>query len=92
VPGPAERRTSPPLGVLAERLREARARVGEHRTGAAGSSEALDARHSVLAALDDFITALEARGIPVPYLLRDELRLHRVLFGSEQPTESRTSG
>ena len=69
-----------PLAVLGRRLRDARIAVGEHRQGPAGSVEVLRARESLLDALDDYITALEAHGVPVPYLLRDELRLHRQLF------------
>jgi hypothetical protein len=36
----------------------------------------------MLSALEDYIGALETLRLPVPYALRDELRLHRDLFGS----------
>jgi hypothetical protein len=78
--------SSTPLGVLGRRLRDARVRVHQHRTGAAGSTQALGARLSMLAALTDYIAALEDRGIPVPYVLRDELRLHRLLYAPEEPS------
>lgn len=71
---------SVPLGALGKRLRDARAAVDEHRAGHAGSVEALCARRSMLEALEDYIGALEARRLPVPYVLRDELRLHQQLF------------
>lgn len=77
---PSPQGPTAPLEVLGRRVRDARIAVGEQRQGPAGSVEVLKARESLLDALDDYITALEAHRVPVPYLLRDELRLHRQLF------------
>lgn len=68
------------LGMLAVRLREAREAVSEHRHGPVGSEAALGSRRMMLQALEDYIGALEERRLPVPYALRDELRLHQQLF------------
>ena len=69
-----------PLGVLGARLREARDAVSEHRHGPVGSEAAVASRRMMLQALEDYIGALEALRLPVPYALRDELRLHQQLF------------
>lgn len=69
-----------PLGMLALRLREAREAVAEHRHGPVGSEAAVGSRRVMLHALEDYIGALESLRLPVPYALRDELRLHQQLF------------
>jgi len=69
-----------PLNVLAVRLREAREFVAQHRHGPVGSEAAAGSRRMMLQALEDYIGALEARRLPVPYALRTELRLHQQLF------------
>jgi hypothetical protein len=69
-----------PLNLLASQLREAREAVAEHRHGPVGSEAAVGSRRRMLQALEDYIGALEARRLPVPYALRDELRLHQQLF------------
>jgi hypothetical protein len=69
-----------PLNLLASQLREARVAVAEHRHGPVGSEAAVGSRRRMLQALEDYIGALEARRLPVPYALRDELRLHQQLF------------
>jgi hypothetical protein len=74
--------SSAQLGALAGRLREARDAVAEHRHAPVGSEAATSSRRLMLSALEDYIGALEAMRLPVPYALRDELRLHRDLFGS----------
>jgi hypothetical protein len=74
--------SSAQLGALAGRLREARDAVAEHRHAPVGSEAAISSRRRMLSALEDYIGALEAMRLPVPYALRDELRLHRDLFGS----------
>ncbi|MGN6575417.1 MAG: hypothetical protein ACTHKG_07000 [Nocardioides sp.] len=74
--------TSAQLGVLASRLRDARSAVAENRHAPVGSPAAVLSRRAMLTALEDYIGALEAQRLPVPYALRDELRLHRELFGS----------
>lgn len=47
-----------------------------------------DARRALHDALEAYVTSLDERGHPVPYALRDELRLHRALLrgGSTRPT------
>jgi hypothetical protein len=69
-----------PLHVLASRLREAREAVAEHRHGPVGSEAALGSRRMMLQALEAYIGALESLRLPVPYALRDELRLHQQIF------------
>jgi len=73
--------TSAQLDVLAVRLRDARDAVAEHRHAPVGSEAAVSSRRTMLSALEDYVDALEARNLPVPHALRDELRLHRQLFG-----------
>jgi len=65
-----------PLSVLDLRLREARQAVEERRDGASGTADVLFARQALLLAMEDYVSALDRHGLPVPYLLRDELRLH----------------
>ncbi len=73
--------TTTHLGALSERLRDARDAVAEHRHAPVGSESAVSSRRTMLSALEDYIGALESMRLPVPYALRDELRLHRQLFG-----------
>ena len=73
--------TTVQLGTLAGRLRDAREAVAEHRHAPVGSEAAVSSRRTMLTALEDYIGALESLRLPVPYALRDELRLHRQLFG-----------
>jgi hypothetical protein len=70
----------PQLETLAARLRSARAAVAEHRHGPVGSQAVVGSRRAMLGALEDYIEALESLRLPVPYALRDELRLHQQLF------------
>ena len=78
--GPDEQPGPATLGILASRLREARTAVAEHRHGPVGSDAAAGSRRVMLRALEDYIGALETLRLPVPYALRDELRLHQQLF------------
>ncbi len=73
--------TTVQLGTLAGRLRDARDAVAEHRHAPVGSEAAVSSRRMMLSALEDYIGALESLRLPVPYALRDELRLHQQLFG-----------
>ena len=68
------------LVTLAGKLREARTAVARHRHGPVGSDAASSSRRIMLRALEDYIGALETLRLPVPYALRDELRLHQRLF------------
>lgn len=70
----------PSLGILGLRLRDAREAVAEHRHGPVGSEAARRSRRMMLEALEEYIRALETMHLPVPYALRDELRLHQQLF------------
>jgi hypothetical protein len=70
----------PSLGTLGVRLREAREAVAEQRGGPIGSEAVARSRRMMLRALEDYIGALETLHLPVPYALRDELRLHQQLF------------
>jgi hypothetical protein len=51
----------------------------EHATSRA---ELGHARHDLVLALEAYTSGLERVGRPVPYALRDELRLHRGLAGA----------
>lgn len=42
------------------------------------------ARATLLDALEAYVESLDARGYPVPYALRDELRLRRLTCGARQ--------
>lgn len=67
----------PSLDALGRRLRDARAAVDRHRQGPVGTIHIVGARQRLLGVLEDYIAALETRQLPVPYQLRDELRLAR---------------
>ncbi|MGZ4428538.1 MAG: hypothetical protein ACXVEU_09910 [Nocardioidaceae bacterium] len=71
-----------PLRVLDANLREARAMVAEQRRDPRGPWGAgpPSARQAMLLALEAYADGLAARRLPVPYLLRDELRLHQRLY------------
>jgi hypothetical protein len=77
---PAHPPEDPPLGVLSQRVRDARAAVHEHRQGPVNSTDAVNARHRLLLALEAYIAALESRRLPVPHPLRAERELNRRLF------------
>ncbi len=66
------------LAVLLQDLRDARADLARARRtpgNAPGSGNAARAR--VIAALEAYAAALEVRRLPVPYALRDELRIRK---------------
>ena len=71
---------APDLDGLRRRLGEARTAVASHRGGPVGSEAARASRREMLGALEAYIGELERRRLPVPYALRDELRLHRQIF------------
>ena len=77
-PAPAPR--PPSLDTLSGRVRAARAAVERLRHGPANCPPMASARHHLLVALEDYVTALETRRLPVPGALRRELQLHRNLF------------
>ena len=66
------------LFMLLQDVLDARRALAEDRrapTGPKGSSGA--ARGDLLCALDAYTAALASRHLPVPYALRDELRIQR---------------
>lgn len=85
-PGERPRTTSralshPSLDVLSQRVREARAAVNTLRQQQVRPDTMVSARHCLLAALDDYVGALETRRLPVPPPLKRELDMHHLLFG-----------
>lgn len=70
-----------PKECTSESLREAvfkaRALLAQERHMIHGQSEAV-ARAYLLAALEAYVHRLDKRGFPIPYALRDELRLQRI--------------
>lgn len=71
---------SPSLEALSRRVRGARAAVHLQRHRPASALPLAKARHSLIVALEDYVTALETRRLPVPHTLKLELQLHHDLF------------
>ena len=67
------------LDLLALQVRQARQEVAEQRRGPANGSAVVEARRRLREDLERFVNALEARNLPVPPGLRDELALHQRL-------------
>jgi hypothetical protein len=67
------------LELLALQVREARRHVAEQRRLPANTAAVNEARRRLLDDLQRFVAALEARNLPVPPALRDELALHQRL-------------
>lgn len=67
------------LDLLAMQVRESRRRVAEQRRGPVNSAAVAESRRQLLDDLQRFVDALEARNLPVPPGLRDELVLHQRL-------------
>lgn len=81
--GPSRPMASPsplPLDVLSRRVRAARLAVHGLREGPANGPSVVSARRCLLVALEEYVTALESRRLPVPHALQQELKLHRDLF------------
>lgn len=70
----------PSLAVLGRSVQEARAVVRERRHPPVVPADLAQARRLLVAALSDYLAALEARRLPVPHALRSELEMHRRLF------------
>ncbi|WP_205474549.1 hypothetical protein [Nocardioides sp. SYSU D00038] len=71
-------REAPSLGRLLDELQRARRSLAEVRSRPQRQrSEVRDAHHRLTVALEAYATALARSGRPVPYKLRDELRLCR---------------
>lgn len=65
------------LMVLWTRVVEARAQMHRERQLPAGAAHSA-ARAEFLSALEGYVAALTRRGRPIPYVLRDELLVHRL--------------
>ena len=77
--------------VLWNRVVDAREVVTRERVLPLGSSLTM-ARGDLLSALDAYVASLVSRGRPVPYPLRDELRLQRLTCGPTYQPPSRPRG
>ena len=66
-----------PLNQLLQELQSARAALAEQRNLPTVPGRLEVAREATLAALEDYVDALERNSLPIPYALRDELRLAR---------------
>ena len=73
---------SEPLHLWHQLLR-ARAEVAEQRHVARGGPIP-NARVELLSALEAYVACLASRGRPIPYALRDELRLSRLTSSSDR--------
>lgn len=71
------------LEVLSQRVRDSRASVVRCRRGPVNSPDVIEARRRLLSDLENYVSALESNGFPVPQSLRSELALNRRL--SETP-------
>jgi hypothetical protein len=67
----------PAPSTLWERVLEARAALA-HERHLPTSGLVPDARLALVDALESYVESLDGRGYPVPYALRDELRLQRL--------------
>jgi hypothetical protein len=78
--------------VLWEEVIRARAALADERQLTQGSAAA--ARAELLRALEAYVECLSARGRPIPYAMRDELRLQRLTCPPDRRTTlaSRASG
>lgn len=74
-PRPSPGASLAPLSLLMRDVAIARALLAQQRQGGASRASVDEARAQVVAALTSYTAALAARQLPVPYALRDELRL-----------------
>lgn len=71
-----------PLMALFHEVDGARAEMTLARRAPLGTSSVVDvARARLLRALEAFTAELEARNLPVPYAIRDDLRIQRRTLG-----------
>lgn len=71
-----------PLIALFHEVDSARAAMILARRAPLGTSSVVDvARARLLRALEAFTAELEARNLPVPYVIRDDLRIQRRTLG-----------
>ena len=71
--------------VLWEAVLRARADLARQRHLGQGKLDS-SAQAALLEALESYVKSLIDRGHPVPYALRDELRLHRLTGGASRRT------
>jgi hypothetical protein len=69
--------------LLWTQLVQARNALAQQRHLTATRSET-NARGEFLSALEAYVASLVSRGRPVPYALRDELRLHRLTCSADR--------
>jgi len=71
-----------PLAALFQEVVSARAAMTVARRAPLGTSSVVDvARTRLLLALEAFTAELDARNLPVPYGIRDDLRIQRLTLG-----------
>jgi len=71
-----------PLSALLQEVASARAAMTVARRAPLGTSSVVDvARTRLLEALEAFTAELDARNLPVPYGIRDDLRIQRRTLG-----------
>jgi hypothetical protein len=71
-----------PLAALFQEVVNARAAMTVARRAPLGTSSVVDvARTRLLLALEAFTAELDARNLPVPYGIRDDLRIQRRTLG-----------
>jgi hypothetical protein len=71
-----------PLSALIQEVISARAAMTVARRAPLGASNVVDVtRTRLLHALEAYAAALDARHLPVPYAIRDDLRIQRLTRG-----------
>ena len=81
-PAPDSPLGSDPLSALFQEVVNARAAMTVARRAPLGTSSVVDvARKRLLLALEAFTAELDARNLPVPYGIRDDLRIQRRTLG-----------
>lgn len=75
------------LTELASDVRMARQVVHARRMGPVVRGDLFEAQRSLLQAMEAYASELTVRRLPIPYRLRDDLRLQRVFGG--KPTRTR---
>jgi hypothetical protein len=70
------------LSALLRAVNRARSEMASERRLISGAALNLAARRSFLDALEQYASALASAGRPLPYQLRDELQLYRLISRS----------
>ena len=71
-----------PLGALIQEVIDARAAMAVARRAPLGASNPVDlTRTRLLHALEAYAAELDARRLPVPHAIRDDLRIQRLALG-----------